>query len=285
MMVIDNVVITGIIALQINNLLSPATKEIGRLIAHPLIRINRIRNKEDVKATKESFICICNKLDAKNSKNLSYIPSVDIINMKSIYQVLDALKFCYDDDSVQTELLYEILFKLITAPTKEEDELLHTKLLDNLYQQSLSILYLIYTYDALVLENKTEWVLTHNDQDIKPIQYLENNMSYSYEILHGQEDKIKYSNISKLLYNKKDVTEKFKYINNLQEYHLISNYELKEEPSDIKRLLFIIDNKELITFNTFRLITRYKYFLTDKGKEIIQYYNSDVIEKIVSDFT
>jgi hypothetical protein len=278
-MVIESLIV-GITA----NLLSPSPKKIALCLSKAWTSLNNIRNKEDVEATKESFVCICNKLDAKNSKNMPYISSSDM-NIKSIYEVLSALKWCYDDKSVKTELLYEILFKLITEPTKEEDELFHTKLLDNLYLKSLDILYLVHKFDTLVLENRAEWFLKYNDQDIQPIQYLENNMSYQYELLDNLEDKIVYNNISKLLYNNKDVHDKFKYINNLQENGLISNYQLKQEPSDSKRLLFSIDNKELISNIPFRLISRYKYFLTDKGKEIIQYYNSDVIEKIVYDFT
>lgn len=273
-------IVTGLmisaIALQSKNILSPAAKQVGLLIEKPFILVNSIFTKEMATVTKDSFIFICEKLSKKNTNNLPYIQSP---NIKSIHEILNILRWSYDDDSVKTELLYEILFKLITNPTKEEDELFHTKTIETLYLNSLDVLYLVYKLSNIIIEDHSDCILNYNDNEIYAKEYLDPSIKKDCQYLNELENDVKFRNKSSMVFsNNINITDKFRYLQNLQQNHLISNYPL--EYKEKKRLLFNIEGKDLISHQLYIMLNKYKYYVKDQGLEILQYYKNDVIEKI-----
>jgi hypothetical protein len=265
---------------QIDNLLGPSTQAIGKIIAKPFLFLDEITTKENAI---KFYNYIVGKLSKKNKKNLPIIEP-NSINLKTIYKIINDIRFSYDDNSIKTELSYAILFKLITQPSQEEEEFFDLKLLDNLYSNSLHILYLIDKSDnTLILEENLYWMLKDKvSQEIKASEYVDTDKYSNYIPLdYKYQNSLMLQKKFDLIYNNINVTDKLKYMNNLQEYSLIYSIESKND-SVYKYPIFFINNQKYITQNPCVLFHKYIYKLTDKGKNLLaNYYQNDDIENII----
>ena len=292
-------VVAGLLVNGISNI---PYKKIMNVLGIPFLKVlgintfntdlREIKDRNKLKLFEECFEYICKKIHNNNINNMDYIEKPNGNQLKIIYEILDAIKFTYDSETAENEVLYYMLLKVITQPTNYGDELLHKRILDNLYPYSIHLLYLI---------NKKETLM---NQDMKAFINVNSEKIYASKYLNTEpiekNDYIPIDNLVENIVNKIDsdinnylvyagkkvnATKNYlKYFINLENNKLIysKNLGLKRDEK-YRNCVFEINGKEYIYNSDYKIKKKYTYHLTDLGMDILQYYGKNVISKINPD--
>lgn len=297
----DSILESVFAGLLVNGISNIPYKKIINVLGIPFLKVSginplntdirQIKDRDKLKIFEECFEYICKKLDNNNINNMDYIEKPNPNQLKIIYEILDAIKFTYDSETAESEVLYYMLLKVITQPTNDRDELFHKRILDNLYPYSIHLLYLINKKETLMNQDMKVFINV-NSEKIYASKYLnketieKNDYIPIDNLVENKVNKINSDINNYLLYAGKKVnaTKNYlKYFINLENNKLIyyKNVDLQTDEK-YRNCVFEINGKEYI-LNNCQIKNKYTYHLTDLGMDILQYYGDNVISKINSD--